>query len=154
MILFLDFDGVLHDFPTPLGALWRHLPRLLAVLGDHPEVAVVVSSSWRCSEDWLDVVPVELRARVVGFTPVIPQPIRQQYPVGYVPEPVRYQEILSYLLRTQNNGEPWIALDDDRTLFPDNCQNLILCNGGFQDQEEEALRAVLERWRQRSSGIE
>ncbi len=143
MILFLDFDGVLHDFPPPVGGLWLHLPRLMTVLGDHPDVAVVISSSWRCSEDWLDVVPAELRARVVGFTPVIPRPIRKQYPVGYVPEPVRYQEILRYLQLARKKDVPWVALDDDRTLFPANCQNLILCKGGLQDQEDTALRAAL-----------
>jgi hypothetical protein len=143
MILFLDFDGVLHDYPPPLGGLWRHLPRLMGVLDDHPEVAVVVSSSWRCSDDWRDVVPAELRARVVGFTPVIPRPIRRQYPLGYVPEPVRHLEILRYLQLTRNMDAQWVALDDDRSLFPPDCQNLILCNGGFENQEEAALRAVL-----------
>ena len=143
MILFLDFDGVLHNYPSPLGALWRHLPRLLGVLGDHPEVSVVVSSSWRLSEDWRDVVPAELRARVVGFTPVIPRPIRKQYPVNYVPEPIRYLEILRYLQLARKNGVPWVALDDDRTLFPSNCPNLILCQDCFQEQEEAALRVAL-----------
>ncbi len=143
MILFLDFDGVLHDYPTPLGSLWKHLPRLMGVLNDHPEVAVVLSSSWRCSEDWRDVVPTELRVRIVGVTPVIPRPIRKQYPVGYVPEPVRYQEILRYIQRARKKDVPWVALDDDLTLFPANCANLIRCNGGFYDQEEAALRAML-----------
>lgn len=51
MILFLDFDGVLHPEydgqATPADVVFCHLPRFEAVMRDHPEVEIVISSMWR-----------------------------------------------------------------------------------------------------------
>ncbi|WP_205895069.1 HAD domain-containing protein [Metapseudomonas otitidis] len=51
MILFLDFDGVLHPEydgqATPADVVFCHLPRFEAVMRDHPEVEIVISSTWR-----------------------------------------------------------------------------------------------------------
>lgn len=68
MILFLDFDGVLHPYPCKPEQAFSAAPRLLAVLDDFPHVDVVVSSSWRLlrhSRAWLDV-PEALRERNHG----------------------------------------------------------------------------------------
>ncbi|WP_188422769.1 HAD domain-containing protein [Oxalicibacterium solurbis] len=48
-IIFLDFDGVLHDFPPPQDSakLFCNLPRLEAVLREYVNVQIVISSSWR-----------------------------------------------------------------------------------------------------------
>jgi hypothetical protein len=153
MIIFLDFDGVLHpffpmpDLPNAANAYFANWPRLLRVLNDHPEVQLVVSSSWRSimPEKWDAEVPEPLRARITGYTPEIKRPLRRQYPTGYTPEPIRYLEILRYLRTNRREGEPWIALDDDATLFPVGCPNLILCSDGFREAEEAALRAALTR---------
>lgn len=55
MILFLDFDGVLHPLFT-LPELspeesrpFCYLPRFAAVLHDYPHVEVVISSTWGSS---------------------------------------------------------------------------------------------------------
>ena len=51
MILFLDFDGVLHpeysDRAVPDEIAFCHLPRFEAVLRDFPNVEIVISSTWR-----------------------------------------------------------------------------------------------------------
>lgn len=58
-ILFLDFDGVLHDADAPNieyedkkikvtgEGLFKHATTLAAALADYPDVDVVISSSWR-----------------------------------------------------------------------------------------------------------
>lgn len=151
MILFLDFDGVLHpffpapDLPDSENAYFACWPRLLRILDDHPQVELVVSSSWRSisPEKWDAEVPESLKVRIAGKTPEIRRIVRKQYPVGYEPEPVRYLEILRYLKSTRQVGRPWVALDDDPRLFPANCPQLILCRDGFRVAEEAALRAAL-----------
>ena len=51
MILFLDFDGVLHpegeDHIFKGGVDFCFLPRLEALLREFPQVKIVISSSWR-----------------------------------------------------------------------------------------------------------
>ena len=51
LILFLDFDGVLHpegeDHILNGGADFCFLPRLEALLREFPWVKIVISSSWR-----------------------------------------------------------------------------------------------------------
>lgn len=72
MLLFLDFDGVLH--PRAAGEnLFVHIPRIERVLSDFPAVQVVISSSWR------EVTPLHelqaifsegMRLRIIGTTPL------------------------------------------------------------------------------------
>ena len=48
MILFLDFDGVLHPEPCDEdGEPFCNLPALEAILRDFPAVEIVISSMWR-----------------------------------------------------------------------------------------------------------
>ena len=149
MILFLDFDGVLHPtWPCPDDMAFREVPRLLAILDDFPQLELVISSSWRHlrnSPEW-ESVPECLRARIVGHTPELPRRIRRGYPVGYKPEPIRYLEIMRYLKSRRQPDELWVALDDDERLFPAGCPNLVLCQRGFGDPEETALRHKLHAW--------
>jgi hypothetical protein len=49
--------------------------------------------------------------------------------------------ILAYL---DGSGAGWLSLDDDASLFSPGCAELVLCDDGFQDPEELALRAALE----------
>lgn len=146
MILFLDFDGVCHPHFVRPGNQFADWPRLETVLVEYPHVDLVVSSSWRTisAVEWGQEVPESLRRRVVGRTPVISRPLRARYPVGYEPEPVRYWEIQRYLKTTRQSNRPWLALDDDETVFPRDCPNLILCHDGFGDDEERRLRAALQ----------
>lgn len=62
MILFLDFDGVLHPFfpradrSDEENQLFAYLPRLEGVLRDFPEWQIVISSSWREHHPWTTVI--------------------------------------------------------------------------------------------------
>lgn len=76
MILFLDFDGVLH--PEGEGHIlsggtdFCFLPRLEALLREFLHVKIVISSSWREQlryETLLKPFSSDLRARILGATP-------------------------------------------------------------------------------------
>ncbi len=50
-LIFLDFDGVLHEARGDLeeGQYFKWLPILTELITPHPDVRVVVHSSWRHS---------------------------------------------------------------------------------------------------------
>ncbi len=148
MILFLDFDGVLHPFfPRPDRSdednqLFSYLPRLEAVLREWGDWQIVIASSWRENRPWERVIQAfsqDIAARIVGSTPVIKpkEPPYSKHP--------RYDEVLAYLAANGRAEATWIALDDDPRLYPTDCPNLILCDDGFREAEEVALRAVMAR---------
>ena len=141
MILFLDFDGVMHPFNQT--NLFCREESLARVLRDFPSVDVVISSSWRekhTLKNMLTFFLAYLRSRIVGVTPVIE--IRDAVDVPGV----RLREIKKYLVDTGNQHRRWIALDDAPELFPPRCAELVLCDGnhGFGEAEEQTLRARLQ----------
>lgn len=139
MLLFLDFDGVLH--PRSAGEHpFVHIPRIERVLRDFPLVQVVISSSWR------EVTPIQelqaifsedLRRRIIGTTPLVD--------IEYPPGPVgsREKEIRIFLDQAEFIGRKWLALDDEAPLFTPGCHNLILCNSltGMDEAVEIELRS-------------
>ena len=145
MILFLDFDGVLHpffpreDLPDAENQHLSYLPRFAAVLQDFPTVRLVIASDWRKRHtlDELRSLFGDLGSRIVGTTPVLEK-------IGLDWTGCRQREVLAYLEAEKLDGMRWIALDDDaENYLPD--APLILCADGFRDAEEAALRAALER---------
>lgn len=111
MIIFPDFDGVLHEIGCTSQDLFRHAGRLADVLRDHPNIEVVVSSAWR--EDADDVTelakhfPEDVRHRFIGLTPF----------EGKTAEPrQRERECWQWLCAHGRQHERWIAIDD----WPDN----------------------------------
>ena len=76
MILFLDFDGVLHPegeghLPND-GTDFCFLPRLEELLREFPHVRIVISSSWRerlAYPTLLKPFSEDIRARIIGTTP-------------------------------------------------------------------------------------
>ena len=139
MILFLDFDGVLHGLGRPI---FEHLPRFEAILREFPYVEVVISSSWR-EQFPLDKIreffSEDVQPKIIGTTPVITAkwPPYLRY--------VRHQEIQDFIANHGFDTRPWLALDDDMTLFPADCPSLVLCEEvtGFDDEMADVLRARL-----------
>jgi hypothetical protein len=141
--LFLDFDGVLSpttvedsaDAGEPVHtALFGWLPVLVAVLKPHPDVALVIHSTWRYTHDLDELRELlgSLGGRVVGATPRGP----------------RYESILWW--RHMNPAfTDFRILDDDAKEFPSPAPaELILCNPrtGVAGQEVLAsLRGWLEQ---------
>lgn len=111
-VLFLDFDGVLHRHQK--GTLDR-LPLLEEFLRAHPDVHVVISSTWRMQESLESLAEYfseDLRDRIEGVTPV---GTRTPYS--------RFCEVQEYLAGETRN---WCAIDDEPTLFPPNCRQLVV----------------------------
>ena len=146
MILFLDFDGVLHPEydrqAAPADVAFCHLPRFEAVMRDHPEVEIVISSTWREQfplDDLRARFSPDIAARIVGATPITPRIDGKYLPAR------REGEILDWLRQAERAHEPWLALDDAAWQFQQHRDRLIACTWyvGFDDAAEAALRAVL-----------
>jgi len=123
MILFLDFDGVLHP-RAPGEALFSNLPRLEAVLRDFAFLEVVITSTWRedmSLEELRAKFSPDIQHRVIGTTPVI----EIEFPAG--PHGSREEEIHLFLEQENHHIRPWVALDDEEKLFRPRCPNLIQC---------------------------
>lgn len=148
MILFLDFDGVLHPIPCKDKDLLCFIPRLEGVLRDYPEVQIVISSLWRASHD-LDGLRAyfskDIQPRIIGMTPFTETP-------AYAPDSefilgvVRHTEILMWIEQNQYGGS-WLAIDDAWKEFPDPCMQLVRCETeiGFDADKEIELRFRLDR---------
>lgn len=138
MILFLDFDGVLHPFHRPNGALVL-LPEFERVVRDYPRLDIVISSSWRTGyslEELRAFFSDDIAERIIDVTPVLPI-------TGNLF--VREAEIEAWLDTAGRRAEPWVALDDSELFFSPGCASLILVDPefGFNDATERALRERL-----------
>ncbi len=157
MILFLDYDGVLHPDPCmDPRRLFENAPRLTVLLEEFPEVGVVLSTSWRnvrTEAEVLDPLPAPLRARIIGCTP------RYSDCSGTgARAPFRRQAECEQWLRTHGMAQdPWWALDDRPDWFAPYCENLLECNPhrGFDERMALRLHSVLTVARQRAaSGLD
>lgn len=138
-LLFLDFDGVLHPNHCDDDLLFSNLHHFLALLDGHTEAPrIVVSSSWRFYHTWdelLGFFPERLHPLFTGTTgPVIPGKFS------------RFREIQAYL-DDYRGWNDWRALDDCAWEFPEDCTQLIHCNGakGIGPAELGQLRDWLRR---------
>jgi len=115
MILFLDFDGVLHPMNRATG-VFSLLPHFEQVMRDYPGVDIVVSSTWRETysiEELRSVFSEDFRSRLVDVTPIVTSAGKPH---------VREIEILSWLRETGREYEAWLAVDDSEWLFSPKCK--------------------------------
>lgn len=133
MILFLDFDGVLHPYGCSVDKLFCHLELLQDWLRARPQVDVVIASSWREAhpfEELRGFFDDDLHDRVLGVTPQYAKLDWSQYE-GEPPPPrhARHAEILSWLHNSATPWRAWCALDDQAWLFKPFTSELVLCDG-------------------------
>lgn len=138
MILFLDFDGVLHPFDRPRGA-FSLLTEFERVMRDFPGVDIVISSSWREAytlDELRSVFSVDMAQRIIGATPIL-------HDLDH--EHVREIEIHAWLRDAGRETESWVAIDDFEWFFSPGCANLVLTDTrtGFDEQVERELRKRL-----------
>ena len=129
MIIFLDYDGVLHAddvYRTKKGialksggALFEHAHILAAAIELHPEVKIVLSTSWVRELGFSRAkkyLPEALQARVSGST----------HHSGYESEDfndspwntlTRYEQIARHVAR--HNLTHWLAVDNDNEGWPE-----------------------------------
>lgn len=140
MLIFLDFDGVLHPAPPhnrDTGVM-SCLERFEAVMRDFPGWNIVISSSWREAFD-LETIrgffSGDIGARIVGMTPILDSDLPH----------LRQREIEQYLLDTSQTEVGWLALEDQAAEFEDGLPNLVMCDPalGFDGRAEAQLRGKL-----------
>lgn len=123
MILFLDFDGVLHtafNASSPKDD-FKKLPLLEKWLRRHPEVNIVISSSWRevmSMASLKEIFSEDLRNRVIDTCSILPLSLELEF--------YRYEEIMSWIKLQKYDGI-WLALDDATHEFPPNFEKLVVC---------------------------
>ncbi len=146
MILFLDFDGVLHPEPCYREEhYFCRRPLFETVMRDFSEVDIVVSSTWRSTrnlETLQGFFSPDIGNRIVGVTPSwrdLPELVEV---IGQYPRQV---EAEAWLRQHGRAWEPWIALDDRAYWFKPFLPNLVLCNSsqGFDETVAEKLRLKL-----------
>lgn len=121
MILFLDFDGVLHPMPANDEGLFCRTPLLWQILRACPHVEVVFSTSWREMHDFellLDVAThgggEDMAHRFIGATDESDDA-----------KPLRESECHAWM-QVNRPMSDWIALDDQESRFLSNSSNLYL----------------------------
>ena len=142
MIIFLDFDGVLHPNPNDEHdtELFCRTPLLWKILRECPNTKVVFSTSWRDSYDFdnmLDFVTSnggeDLAHRFISSTPNLESE-------GHYGK--RELEIQEWLRDNAYHGR-CIAIDDVEEIF-DGHPNLYLVDGDLGLTDEDVL-AIIER---------
>ena len=141
MILFLDFDGTTHP---GINTDFRCLPRIEKVLREFPHVQVVISSWWRASHALPELrkyFSEDIRHRVIDVTPLEKVQAYGNDSPFLVSAKERGQEILEWI-SINNYAGPWVALDDDKRGFAEDCEQLIRCDFdvGVDAEIEEKLR--------------
>ena len=142
VLIFLDIDGVLRRIGSPLDVLDADcLGRFEAVVRAHPQVQIVISSSWRLVYG-LDAIRArfapDIGARIIGQTPWLEDRRKAS----------RADEVLAYLADlTEPPG--WVALDDQPGVYADRGlgDRVIPLDGatGFDTVAAARLGAVLGR---------
>jgi len=132
VVLFTDFDGVMHPRPTAGrdAGLFVSLHLFEGVLREVPAIEVVISSSWREHHPF-DVMreyfAEDLRERIVGVTPLLRREL-ESVPESLLPYP-RHAECIAWLQRERAPGTCWLALDDSPEEFVPGCTHLVPVDG-------------------------
>lgn len=127
MIVFLDFDGVLHPQTDDSPGHFCCLPVFWKLLREVPSIKVVFSTTWRYSHGFNELVAFvtatagkDLIHRYIGSTPKI------EPTIGVGDYRYRETECLAWLEEHGFKNEPWLALDDVSHWFTDQSPNLHL----------------------------
>jgi hypothetical protein len=146
-IVFLDFDGVTHPEPSPAERKFESLPRIEAVLRQHPGVSIVLSTSWRenhALDDLRDLFSSDMMHRVIDGTPIVTRYVRDWYPVR-LSERIRQCEVEAWLHENRTLVHPWIAIDDRAGWFEIECENLLVTDKttGFTEADSDRLHQMI-----------
>lgn len=158
MILFLDYDGILHPDAVYLvrgrptlradGHLFMWMPVLERILADFPDVQIVLSTSWArgfgFSKARRKLSPL-LQERTIAAT--WHSALRRDSEGWPIPKgetwwdtATRYEQIKRYVDR--ENVKEWLAIDDQPTGWPeDQLTHLIKLDGlrGLSDVEVQEM---------------
>ena len=137
LIIFLDFDGVLHPF-FPRGDLSdeenkyfsyvKNFEDAIVSILDYFDVKIVISSTWRINKP-IDELKTNFSEKISNLIIDITPEINDE--VLY--DGLREMEAKQWL-RQNNTYKNWIALDDHPFLWTTK-DNLVICNDGFRKDE-------------------
>lgn len=144
VVLFLDFDGVLHPRGgAAAGERFSKRPFLEALLRESSlqHVVIVISSTWREAYPLKSLVGVfseDIQPKVIGATPILGDSTTEY---------LRYREIREWL-----NNHPvisrWVALDDAAEDFPHGKRTNVVFTDpdvGLERETINSLRRLLEQ---------
>lgn len=151
MLIFLDFDGVLHPDAVYLdlsgrvelraeGELFMWADALSAAIEPYPEANIVLSTSWVRNVGFhraRNALPANIAKKVVGAT--WHSAMGKCWPDSILWDTQsRFEQIASYLSRLYAPC-PWIAIDDDDRGWPlEKRSNLVRTEGELGLSEERA----------------
>lgn len=157
-ICYLDYDGVVHDqevywhpkrgiyMRTPGRVLFEWMPILDELLAPHPDVRIVLSTSWvrvRSFSFAKKQLTPSLQERVIGATFHNREMRKREF--SMLPRGVQIAEDVY-----RRAPHSWFAIDDDAMYWPTWCRdNLIQTDGasGINDPViQNAVRMMLERF--------
>jgi HAD domain in Swiss Army Knife RNA repair proteins len=149
MIVFLDFDGVLHPnaaykvrggalLKASDHALFEHESRLVQALAMYPEIRIVLSTSWVSHfgfEYTKECVCDALQLRIKGAT------WHSSMNKNHWETLTRYEQIELYVQR--HNLIEWVAIDDDVLGWPDTQRHHLVQTHGWHGLGDEGAYADL-----------
>lgn len=155
MILYLDFDGVLHHEDVRYAykkgiymamhgrTLFEWEPILVDLLAPHPDVRIVLSTSWVHAKSFhyaCNRLVQALRDRVIGAT--FHKGLMDRVAFAAMP---RGLQIWGDVLRRR--PDDWFALDDDHVGWPSWCRDKLIWTdeniGLSKASTQQAIRALL-----------
>ncbi len=138
LVLFLDFDGCLHPYPKSADQwLFCHLPLLENILRQHPQIRLVLTTSWRETYPW-EVLQGsfsdDIQERIIGVTPSLPALNRQA-------------EIEAWVSESHYEG-PFLVIDDQAEQFAPGYPPLFLCETriGFNERVAKKFETILQAY--------
>lgn len=150
VLLFLDFDGVLHHFFPMTGfsdeenQKFYYLPAFEQAIRDLPvPVEIVIASTYRHKYD-IDQLrqffSPDIARKIVGVTPNADEARKllgiEEDENGDNGPGTRQVEVEGWLKRARREGQPWVAIDDFPTLYRNAA--VVHCQDKF-DAHEAAL---------------
>ena len=129
-VIFVDFDGVLHPTSATKDKYFCNADKLAQVITGN-KCEIIISSSWRFFHSLSQIkkmLPNTLNERIIGITGH-----------AYIGKHARFNEIQIYL-NSLGYDYDWIALDDSKFEFPNNCDQLIHCNPNFGLTDKELFQ--------------
>lgn len=152
-LLYLDFDGVLHDsevynhpkrgiyIATPGRQLFEWMPVLEELLEPHPSVRIVLSTSWVRIKSFnfaKKQLGLSLQNRVIGAT----FHKRHMSALAFAERP-RGVQILGDAIRRRPTA--WLAIDDEHEGWPEaHCERLV-CTDGARGLSDPAVQKELKQ---------
>ncbi len=151
MILFLDFDGVLHPnevthyqkrgivLECDGHTLFEHADTLVEILSPYPQVKIVLSTSWVAALGFdraKSYLPENLKNRVIGATYHSALSAREWWW-----SMTRYGQIARYVQR--HHLLRWIAVDDNDEGWPEDQRNHLVCTNEWAGLGQPAVQLSL-----------